>query len=154
TLESIGDAVIVTDAQGRVTAMNPMAQRLTGWSLAAAQGRALAEVFVSGNEETRQPVESPVAKVRRTGAVADLATHTVLWTKQGQAIPIDDSAAPIHDATGRLQGIVLVFRDISERRQAEVASLRLAAIVESSHDAVVSKSLDGIVTSWNAAAER
>ncbi len=154
TLESIGDAVIVTDAHGIVTAMNPMAQRLTGWNLDAAQGRALADVFVIVNEETRQPVESPVTKVLRTGVVADLANHTVLWTKQGQAIPIDDSAAPIHDTTGRLQGIVLVFRDISERRQAEVASLRLAAIVESSNDAVVSKSLDGIVTSWNAAAER
>ncbi len=154
TLASIGDAVIVTDVQGTVTAMNPVAQRLTGWNLAAAQGRVLADVFVLVNEETRQPMESPVAKVLRTGAVTGLANHTVLRTKQGPEIPIDDSAAPIHDATGRLQGIVVVFRDISERRQAEAASLRLAAIVASSNDAVVSKSLDGIVISWNAAAER
>ena len=154
TLDSIGDAVIVTDAHGTVTAMNPVAQRLTGWNLAAAQGRALADVFVIVNEETGQPVESPVARVLRTGAATGLANHTLLRTKQGPEIPIDDSAAPIHDATGRLQGIVLVFRDISERRQAEAASLRLAAIVESSNDAVVGKSLDGIVTSWNAAAER
>ena len=91
TLTSIGDAVIVTDARGNVTAMNAVAQRLTGWSLEAAQGRALAAVFVIVNEETRHPVEDPVRKVLRTGAVVGLANHTVLRTKQGEEIPIDDN---------------------------------------------------------------
>ena len=121
TLASIGDAVIVTDAQGNVTALNPVAQRLTGWPLDAARGKPLAEVFLIYNEATRQPVESPVAKILRTGTVTGLANHTLLITKEGREIPIDDSAAPIRDAQGRLLGIILVFRDISERRQAEQA---------------------------------
>ncbi len=121
TLASIGDAVIVTDARGQVTAMNPVAQRVTGWMLDEAQGRMLSDVFDIVNEDTRQPVEDPVSKVRRTGTVVGLANHTVLRTKTGQELPIDDSAAPIRDAQGRLLGIILVFRDISARRQAEQA---------------------------------
>jgi PAS domain S-box-containing protein len=147
TLESIGDAVIVTDARGNVTTMNPVAQRLTGWSLEAAQGKALADVFVIVNEGTHQPVESPVAKVVRTGAAAGLANHTVLHTKDGREIPIDDSAAPIRDAAGRLRGIVLVFRDIGERRRAEAAlqrsHARLSAIMEGAHDAIFIKDRRG-----------
>ena len=89
--------MIVTDAYGNVTAMNPIAQRLTGWTRDAAQGKPLPEVFPLHNEETRQPVENPVARVLRTGSVAGLANHTVLVTKDGREIPIDDSAAPIRD---------------------------------------------------------
>ena len=121
TFASIGDAVIVTDAQGTVTALNPMAQRLTGWTREAAQGRSLPEVFRIHTEETRQPVENPVATVLRTGTVVGLANHTILVTKDGREIPIDDSAAPIRDVAGRLQGVVLVFRDITARRRAEQA---------------------------------
>jgi PAS domain S-box-containing protein len=94
---------------------------LTERTLDAAQGKSLPEVFPIYNEETRQPVENPVAKVLRTGTVAGLATHTVLVTKEGREIPIDDSAAPIRDEQGRLLGIILVFQDITARRQAENA---------------------------------
>jgi PAS domain S-box-containing protein len=119
TLASIGDAVILTDPTGAVTFLNHVAEALTGWVTSDALGRPLAEVFRIVHEETRQPVESPITKVLRTGTTAGLANHTLLLTKEGDALPIDDSAAPIRDAQGRLLGIVLVFRDITERRQAE-----------------------------------
>jgi len=120
-LASIGDAVIVTDPGGAVTYMNHVAQTLTGWPLEEAQGKALPDVFVIMNEETRQPVESPVGKVLRTGIAVGLGNHTVLRTKAGGELPIDDSAAPIRDTAGRLYGIVLVFREIIARRRAERA---------------------------------
>ncbi|HYY98879.1 MAG TPA: PAS domain S-box protein, partial [Pyrinomonadaceae bacterium] len=121
TLRSIGDAVISTDASGRVVFMNPVAERLTGWSLAEAEGRALPEVFPIVNEHTREAVESPVEKVLREGGVVGLANHTVLAARDGREIPIDDSGAPIRDAAGRTKGVVLVFHDITERRAAESA---------------------------------
>lgn len=154
TLKSIGDAVIATNAEGRVTFMNEVAQELTGWQLAAAEGKELAEVFHIVNEETRAVVESPVAKVLREGTIVGLANHTVLLAKDGREIPIDDSGAPIKDGEGRIVGVVLVFRSITERRQAEEVRRKLASIVETSEDAIISKTLDGIITSWNASAER
>lgn len=119
TLTSIGDAVIVTDAAGRVTFMNPVAQELTGWDLAEALGRPLEQVFAIISESSREIVESPVVKVLREGAVVGLANHTLLVRRDGREVPIDDSGAPIRDETGQINGVVLVFRDISERRQAE-----------------------------------
>lgn len=120
TLTSIGDAVAVTDVRGRVTLLNPVAQALTGWD-GDAIGRPIEEVFRIVNEETRDPVENPVTRVLREGAVVGLANHTVLVGRDGHEIPIDDSGAPIHDGRGRLAGVVLVFRDITERRAGERA---------------------------------
>src|SRR5262249_33581069 len=94
TLGSIGDAVIATDTHARVTFLNPAAEALRGWPLAAAAGRPLAEVFRIVNEQTRQPVEDPAAKVLRTGTVVGLANHTALLARDGQEVPIDDCGAP------------------------------------------------------------
>jgi len=118
TLTSIGDAVVVTDAQGRVTLLNPVAQALTGWG-GEALGEPLETVFRIVNEATRDTVENPVSKVIRLGAIVGLANHTVLIAKDGTEVPIDDSGAPIRDARARIVGVVLVFRDITERRSSE-----------------------------------
>jgi PAS domain S-box-containing protein len=127
TLASIGDAVLATDAQARVTFLNPTAEALTGWPLADAVGRPLAEVFRIVNEQTRQPVEDPAAKVFRTGAAVGLANHTALLARDGRVTPIDDCAAPIIDERGGIGGVVLVFRDVTRRRRAEEAEVFRAA---------------------------
>jgi PAS domain S-box-containing protein len=119
TLSSIGDAVIVTDANGHVVSMNPVAEAMTGWKEEHARDKPLEQVFRIVNEDTRQTVEDPCAKVLRTGSVVGLANHTVLIAKGGVERPIDDSAAPIRDATGEIRGVVVVFRDVTEKRRAE-----------------------------------
>ena len=123
TLASIGDAVIATDDQARVTFLNPVAEALTGWPQVEATGRPLAEVFHIINEETRQPVEDPAAKVLRLGIVVGLANHTVLLARDGREVPIDDCGAPIIDDRGSITGVVLVFRDTTQRRRAEEAEV-------------------------------
>ncbi|HTV62340.1 MAG TPA: PAS domain S-box protein [Verrucomicrobiae bacterium] len=154
TLASIGDGVVVTDAQGGVTFLNGEAERLTGWKSAEANGHPLPEVFRIINEQTRQTVENPVEKVLRHGTVVGLANHTLLIRRDGTDIPIDDSAAPIREPAGPLFGVVLVFRDVTEQRKAQRASARLAAIVEHSGDAIFTKTLAGVIQTWNASAER
>ncbi len=154
TLSSIGDAVIATDAHGRVTFANGVALSLTQWTQSEIVGKPLDEACRIVNELTRSPVESPVAAVLREGPTVGLADHAVLIARDGTEAPIDDTAAPIRAADGSVQGAVLVFRDTTERRRAETASRLLASIVDSSEDAIISKDLNGIVTTWNRAAER
>jgi PAS domain S-box-containing protein len=121
TLTSIGDAVIATDRAGRITLLNEVASRLTGWSAQAALGQPLEKVFHIVNEQSRTPVENPVHRVLAEGAVVGLANHTLLIAKDGTEWAIADSAAPIRDETGVTTGAVLVFRDISENRRIETA---------------------------------
>ncbi|MDA8174353.1 MAG: PAS domain S-box protein [Nitrospiraceae bacterium] len=154
TLESIGDAVIATDTEGRITFMNAVAEELTGWSLGMAEAKPVTGVFNIINEYTRAVVESPVKKVLEKSMVVGLANHTILIRKDGTEIPIDDSGAPIRDHDGRIIGVVLVFRNITERKQAEALSGRLAALVESADDAIISKDLNGTIQSWNAGAAK
>jgi PAS domain S-box-containing protein len=120
TLRSIGDAVIATDAKGQVTFMNPIAETLTGWAEADAQGRPLDEVFCIFSEQTRELVESPVTKVLREGAIVGLANHTLLRSKRGIEIPIDDSGAPIRSEAGEIRGVVMVFRDVTREKHERV----------------------------------
>lgn len=119
TLSSIGDAVIATDVNGKVSFLNAIAQRLTGWDYKDASGKDLSEVFRIINESTRAAVENPVEKVLREGVTVGLANHTILVSKDGRETPIDDSAAPIRSYGGELTGVVLVFRDVSLRQQNE-----------------------------------
>ncbi|HLJ94629.1 MAG TPA: PAS domain S-box protein [Gemmataceae bacterium] len=121
TLSSIGDAVITTDTHGRVTFLNPVAQALTGWTQEEAEGKPLEEVFRVVNEETRRRAENPAARALREGLVVGLANHTLLTARDGTERPIDDSAAPIRNRQGDVAGVVLIFRDISERRRTERA---------------------------------
>ena len=121
TMRSIGDAVIATDEQGLVTLTNPIAEDLTGWTFSEARGRPLEEVFRIVNEQTRETVESPVAKVLRAGGIIGLANHTLLIGRHGREVAIEDSGAPIVDHEGTITGVVLVFRDATEERAAKNA---------------------------------
>jgi diguanylate cyclase (GGDEF)-like protein/PAS domain S-box-containing protein len=121
TLNSIGDAVMATDPTGRVTRMNSTAERLSGWTLADARDRPLADVFRIVNAATREPVADPVQLVMAQGQVVGLANHTVLLAKDGREYQIADSAAPIRNASGEIVGVVLVFSDVTERYRAEEA---------------------------------
>jgi len=138
TLTSIGDGVIATDDRGKVTFMNPIAERLTGRSSRDSYGKAVTEVFPIFNELSREPVPNPVDKVMQFGHIVGLANHTVLQHADGTLTPIEDSAAPIKDDNGRLAGVVLVFRDASAEKMSQellrktekiAAAARLAATV-------------------------
>lgn len=158
TLTSVGDGIISTDEQQRVLLMNPVAENLTGWSQQEARGRPLADVFRIFREGSDEPAEIPFATILRTGQVAGLANHTELVHRDGRRIPVDDSAAPIRDEQGRIAGAVLVFRDVTARRQAERglqgAERRSRAMLESITDAFFLLDHEWRYAEMNSAAER
>src|SRR5882762_658409 len=158
TLASVGDAVIATDMNGSVTFMNSVAESLTGWTRAEAAGKSMDLVFDIVNKETGRPVENPVKKVLRDGKVIGLADHTLLLSKGGKEFDIEDSAAPILTATGEGHGVVLVFRDITEKKRTEEETKRqkelLQLILASIADGVVVADANGKFLLFNAAAEK
>lgn len=119
TLASIGDAVAVTNGEGRIDYMNAVAEQLSGWPLHDARGRSFDEVLRLANAQTRASVENPIGRVLAEGRTFGLANHTILLRRDGTDVPIDDSAAPIRDSEGTVFGAVIVFRDVTERYRAE-----------------------------------
>ena len=119
TLSSIGDGVVATDGEGRIRFMNPEAERLTGWKEDDARGKPIEEVLILQREDNRETIENPVRHALRVGEVVGLANHTVLVSKDGSVLTVDDSASPIRDENGQITGGTLVFRDITERRKIE-----------------------------------
>jgi PAS domain S-box-containing protein len=142
TLNSIGDAVITTDAEAKVMRMNPVAEQLTGWTQAEATGRPVEEVFHIINQETRQASKIPVMATLALGTVQGLANHTILIARDGSERAIADSCAPIRDRDGRVLGAVLVFRDVTEEYAAQQALRDSTALIETILKTVV----DGIIT--------
>jgi PAS domain S-box-containing protein len=158
TLYSIGDGVLATDEKARVTRVNAVAERLTGWPEEEAVGRPVGEVFHIINEETRGPAVNPVARVLAEGVVVGLANHTALISRNGSERPIADSGAPILDGQGKATGAVLVFRDVSDERRAEEAlkqsEEKLRSMITSVRDyALYMLDSAGRVASWNPGAE-
>jgi PAS domain S-box-containing protein len=134
TLASIGDAVITTDTEARITFLNPVAESVTGWKSEEAIGKPLETVFNIVNEQTRKPAPNPVARVLREGIVVGLANHTSLISRDGREMAIDDSAAPIRDANGKTTGVVMVFHDVTEQRRAESALLQSHQLLSEARD--------------------
>ncbi len=161
TLSSIGDAVIATDKQGRVTLLNPVAETLTGWQSEEALNQPVNSVFRIINEKTHEPAVDLVAQVLSRKCVVGLANDTALVTKDNREIPIEDSAAPILDSTGNIIGVVLVFHDVTQKRHAQ-AALReahdraawLARFPEQNPNPVMRASSDGTVLYCNPASAR
>ena len=151
TLRSIGDAVIATDQAGRVTLLNGVAEALTGFKSEEAVGQPLEKVFRTIDEGTRQPIESPVECVLKSGAVVELANHAALLARDGSERPIADSGAPIRDASGRLSGVVLVFRDQTRERRAERALREELALRDQL--AKVAESVPGAICSFRRRAD-
>jgi PAS domain S-box-containing protein len=128
TLRSTGDGIIATDIEGKVVLLNRVAEKLTGWTQKEAAGRAIREVFCVLDERNRQPIPNPVENVIKTGRVIGLVNHALLISRDGTEIVIADSGAPIHDERGRIFGVVLVFRDITDLRKLQEEQLKLAKL--------------------------
>ena len=140
TLNSIGDAVIATDIVGRVTNLNPVAEKLTGWKYGDALNKPVEEIFVIKNARTGEQVQNPVQKVLETGGVVGLANHTKLVSKNGKEYQIADSGAPIKNDDGKVIGVVLVFRDVTEeykiQQELKDNELKFRSIVEGAPDPI------------------
>ena len=149
TLQVIGDAVVATDAEGKVKFLNPVAEAMTGWSQAEAKGKLLPEVFKIFDEHTLAPAENPVERVLRGNVVAGSANHTVLKARDGRVTPIEDSAAPIRGKEGNVQGAILVFHDVTQKhraaRQLEESEERLRFLTELADQILPLPGLDSIV---------
>lgn len=158
TLNSIGDAVLTTDAAGRVTRLNPSAEQLMGWSQKEAVGRPVTEIFHIINQETRQPADIPVIETLEKGVIQGLANHTVLIARDGSERPIADSCAPIRSLTGQVIGAVLVFRDVSEEYATQKAlrdsATHIRTILNNMADGIITIDEKGSVETVNPAAER
>ena len=142
TLQSIGDGVIATDAAGCVTLLNPLAERLTGWTQAAAAGHPVDEVFRIINQETRQPATVPIKEMLARGTIQGLANHTLLIARDRSECPIADSCAPIRDRGGQVVGAVLVFRDVTKDYLAQATARDSSALVQT----ILNSVEDGIIT--------
>jgi len=137
TLNSIGDAVMATDADENVTLLNPLAEKLTGWTLKEAAGRPVGEIFRIINHETREPSAIPVKETLARGTIQGLANHTILISRTGSECTIADSCAPIRNRDGQVVGAVLVFRDVTERTEIEMGlnkALKELQIIKKSAD--------------------
>ncbi len=134
TLNSIADGVIATDKKGNVTRMNPVAEQLTGWPLGEASGKPIQQVFPIIDETTRETIDNPVEKVIDTGKVVYLSNHTTLLSRDGKEYQIEDSAAPIRNADNDVLGMVLIFNDVTERKQADVERQKFVMLADSSSE--------------------
>jgi len=153
TLTSIGDAVITCDTEGRITFLNPVAEALTGWKNDEARELPIKRVFLLVNEDTHQPIEDPVALVLQEGRPRNLSNHTALVARDGREVPVEDSAAPILDADGRVIGVVLVFHDVTEKRRAQEAlrqsEERYRLVTQATNDAIWDINLSAGTIQWN-----
>ena len=157
-LQSVADAVIATDTHGQIRFLNPIAEALTGWSQADAAGKPLAEVFRAEDERVRGRIARAVQNAGAELGDAGVVTRTTLIALDGREIPVDESLAPIRNAAGQTTGVVLVFRDVTERRQSEEAlrqsESQLAGIVGTAMDAIVTADEDRQILLFNNAAEK
>jgi PAS domain S-box-containing protein len=157
-LKSVGDAVVVTDKNGNIKFMNPVAESLTGWSFQEAIGKSVKDVFNIINEDTKTPIENPVTRVLRDNTILSRKNHTILISKTGKQISIDHSAAPMHDGEGNITGVVIIITDITDRRLAENAlkesEKRYKNLFDHATDAIFVQSLTGDILSVNKEASK
>jgi len=153
TLGSIGEAVIATDSEGRITFLNPIAAALTGWQVEEALGQPIGNVLKLINEKSGMTADNEVLRVLKEKQVLSVTNHIDLVTRDGREIPVEHSAAPILAAKGKVIGVVLIFRDVAERRQEQIAIAEQAALLELTQDSVFVIDMEGAVLFWSRGAE-